>query len=68
MKFGLTDGHLIYATGEEEEKLHVIDPPGIRIHCHALDLDQGPEQLLAAVDRIGQLIRFGARSEAISRA
>jgi 5-methylcytosine-specific restriction enzyme subunit McrC len=46
---GLRNGHLIYAKGNEESAHHVVRHSGIEILCHALDLAQGPEQLLAQV-------------------
>lgn len=50
MKFGLSEGHLVYARGEEDVKSYVIDPPRVTIHCHALNLDQTPDLLLADMD------------------
>lgn len=50
LKFSLAEGHLVYARGEEDVKTYVIDPPNVAIHCHALNLDQSPRQLLADVD------------------
>lgn len=56
LKFGLTEGHLVYAKGEEDVKSYVIDPPNVTIHCHALNLDQTPEQLLSDVDLLAARI------------
>ncbi|MGY3380872.1 5-methylcytosine-specific restriction enzyme subunit McrC [Arthrobacter sp. TE12231] len=56
LKFGLTEGHLVYAKGEEDVKTYVIDPPRVAIHCHALNLDQPPNQLLAEVDLLAARI------------
>jgi 5-methylcytosine-specific restriction enzyme subunit McrC len=50
VKFGLSEGHLVYAKGEDDVQSHVIDPPNVTIHCHALSLDQTPELLLADMD------------------
>lgn len=56
LKFGLTEGHLVYARGEEDVKTYVIDPPNVAIHSHALNLDQSPKQLLADVDLVAARI------------
>ncbi|MFC7847158.1 McrC family protein [Arthrobacter sp. NPDC057388] len=56
LRFRLTEGHLVYARGEEVLKSYVIDPPGVTIHCHALNLDQTPEMLLADVDLLADRI------------
>jgi 5-methylcytosine-specific restriction enzyme subunit McrC len=50
LRFGLSDGHLVYARGEEDVKSYVIDPPGVTVHCHALNLDQAPDLLLADIE------------------
>lgn len=46
---GLRTGHLVYARGNEEPTRHVVRGTGIEIVCHALDLDQSPEALVAEV-------------------
>jgi 5-methylcytosine-specific restriction enzyme subunit McrC len=46
---GLRTGHLVYARGNEEATRHVVRGAGVEIVCHALDLDQPPDALLAAV-------------------
>ncbi|WP_427005696.1 McrC family protein [Pseudarthrobacter sp. H2] len=49
VKYELKDGHLVYAKGEEDPKSYVVNPPDVTIHCHALNLDQAPEALLASI-------------------
>jgi 5-methylcytosine-specific restriction enzyme subunit McrC len=58
---GLRSGHLVYAAGNEEPARHVVRQAGVEIICHALDLGQTPDELLAelrilaeriAVDRV----------------
>lgn len=49
----LTDGHLVYARGEEQACVHEIRNSPIRIHCHTLDLNAAPRDLLVQVDHIG---------------
>jgi len=44
---GLRTGHLVYAAGNEEAARHVVRQAGIEIVCHALDLGQAPDTLLA---------------------
>jgi 5-methylcytosine-specific restriction enzyme subunit McrC len=46
---GLSDGHLVYAKGNEPHAAHRIRNAGITIHQHALDLDQPPGALLAEI-------------------
>ena len=52
---GLTDGHLVYAKGNETPTSHVVRRSGVVIHCHAIDLSLPPQHLL---DRINELARF----------
>lgn len=49
---GLGEGHLIYAKGNGPHAAHRVRRSGITLHQHALDLDQPPAVLLAAVDSI----------------
>jgi 5-methylcytosine-specific restriction enzyme subunit McrC len=46
---GLRVGHLVYAAGNEEPVRHIVRGAGVEIICHALDLSQPPEELLAEV-------------------
>jgi 5-methylcytosine-specific restriction enzyme subunit McrC len=46
---GLRTGHLVYAAGNEEAARHVIRQAEVEILCHALDLSQPPDTLLAQV-------------------
>jgi 5-methylcytosine-specific restriction enzyme subunit McrC len=43
---GLPEGHLVYARGEAEPRRHRIPGANIEIHCHTLDLQQTPQELL----------------------
>lgn len=54
--YGLTCGHLVYATGGVPMIGHVVRNSGVQIMCHSLDLDQPPEALLADVDRLADQI------------
>lgn len=49
---GLTDGHLVYAQGNEQAREYTVMESGVRIHAHTVDLDLPPEQVL---QRIGSL-------------
>jgi 5-methylcytosine-specific restriction enzyme subunit McrC len=51
---GLPVGHLIYAKGEGEPRRYRIPGANVEIHCHTLDLQQTPQEL------IGQLRRLAA--------
>ena len=46
---GLRTGHLVYARGNEESTRHVVRGAGVEIVCHALELDQSPDAILAEV-------------------
>lgn len=49
---GLSEGHLVYAEGNEEAVAHVVRGGGVTIHCHTLDLSAPPEQLLRQVSAL----------------
>jgi 5-methylcytosine-specific restriction enzyme subunit McrC len=53
---GLTDGHLIYAKGNEEGRVHTVQNAGITIHCKALDLGLKPAALLKQVDQLSRVV------------
>ncbi len=46
---GLSEGHLIYARGNEEPRVHGIAGTNVRLHCHTLDLTDTPQGLLRQV-------------------
>lgn len=49
---GLREGHLIYAKGNEEGRVHTVQRSGITVHCRALDLGLGTTALLRQVDQL----------------
>lgn len=53
---GLPAGHLVYAAGNEQPARHVVREAGTTIVCHALDLNQAPGALLAAVQSLADKI------------
>lgn len=53
---GLSEGHLIYAKGNEEGRLHTVRNAGITIHCKALDLGLKPAALLRQIDQFSRAI------------
>lgn len=55
-RFGLTDGHLIYARGVNRPQSHRIVGSEVNIHCHSIELNQEPEELLSSVEEIGSRI------------
>jgi 5-methylcytosine-specific restriction enzyme subunit McrC len=57
---GLCDGHLVYARGYGPSATHRVRHAGIRIHQHALALEQSPDELLAAITSIARLMVEGA--------
>ena len=53
---GLSNGHLVYAKGNEDPARHVVCHSGIEIFCHAVDLGQPPGVLLAQMnDLVGRI-------------
>lgn len=54
---GLCEGHLVYAKGNEDERVHTVQRAGVRIHVHTLDLAQRPEALLHQVADLAQTLR-----------
>ena len=60
---GLNEGHLIYAKGNEEGRVHTVQQAGITIHCRALDLGLGPTDLLRQVDQLARVLSYAARWE-----
>jgi 5-methylcytosine-specific restriction enzyme subunit McrC len=53
---GLKVGHLIYATGNEDAVHHVVHGADVEIICHALDLSQPPEELMADIRELSRNI------------
>jgi 5-methylcytosine-specific restriction enzyme subunit McrC len=53
----LPAGHLVYVKGNAPHTAHHIRNTGIRIHQHALDLDQPPDNLLNEIARIAAVLR-----------
>ncbi|WP_063786014.1 McrC family protein [Streptomyces sp. MMG1533] len=56
---GLPAGHLIYAKGNEPQALHTVRGTGTAIIQHALELDEEPSRILAAVERIAACMAVG---------
>jgi 5-methylcytosine-specific restriction enzyme subunit McrC len=56
---GLRDGHLIYARGDATHAAHLVRNTAVRIHQHALDLDQDPDHLLAEIETIALTMTTG---------
>jgi 5-methylcytosine-specific restriction enzyme subunit McrC len=57
-------GHLIYAKGNEEPVRHVVRSAGTEIICHALDLSQPPDMLLAEARTLARHIHDKSRRSA----
>ena len=53
---GLNRGHLIYAKGSEEPAHHIVRKSGIEIICHAIDLGEPPQALLAQMSGLAAKI------------
>ncbi len=56
----LGEGHLVYAKGYEQPARHEVRNSGVRITCHALDLQAIPTDLLAQIDAIAAVLRVDA--------
>lgn len=52
----LTDGHLIYAEGNEDTVTHEIRNTEVTIHAHTLDLSAAPAALLAQIDQLAGVL------------
>jgi 5-methylcytosine-specific restriction enzyme subunit McrC len=55
---GLRSGHLVYAHGNEEPTRHLVRGAGVEVVCHALDLDQTSDALLAEVRELAATIYY----------
>lgn len=64
---GLRDGHLIYAKGNEEGRIHKVQRAGITIHCRALDLGLEPTDLLRQVDQMAAAVAYDAAAQPPAR-
>ena len=53
---GLRSGHLVYAKGDEKPVRHVVRRSGIEIFCHAVDLNQPPDELLVQMSDLAERI------------
>jgi 5-methylcytosine-specific restriction enzyme subunit McrC len=53
---GLQNGYLVYAKGNENPAHHIVRRSGIEIFCHAVDLDQPPDDLLAQMSDLAERI------------
>lgn len=47
---GLPVGHLVYAKGYEDARVHTVRRAGVRIIAHTLDLEADPSDLLRSVE------------------
>lgn len=59
---GLSDGHLVYAKGNEDQVRHRVRGVGVELHCHTLDLEATPGKLLAQVDGLASVMAEHARA------
>lgn len=58
----LTEGHLVYAKGNENPITHEIRNTAVTIHTHTLDLVSSPQALLAQVDKLAGLLASAGES------
>lgn len=54
--FGLSEGHLVYAKGNEPTRTHIVRGSAVAIHCHTLDLALPPAELLIQIDQLASTI------------
>jgi 5-methylcytosine-specific restriction enzyme subunit McrC len=64
---GLPVGHLVYAAGNEAPAHHVVRESGVEVICHALDLSQPSDSLLAQVNDLAGRINVSNASAVTSR-
>jgi 5-methylcytosine-specific restriction enzyme subunit McrC len=64
---GLSEGHLVYAKGNEPVSVHTVQKVGVAIHCHALDLALRPADLIRQVDRLAASFSAGPGADAPGR-
>lgn len=55
----LDEGHLIYAKGNEVAQTHHVRGSGIRVVTHTVDLEKGPDELLAEISELAALLHSG---------
>lgn len=63
---GLSDGHLVYAKGNEAIRTHVVEASGVTLHCHTLDLGLAPSELLKQVNSLAKSVVAAAPYRRIS--
>jgi 5-methylcytosine-specific restriction enzyme subunit McrC len=62
---GVTEGHVVYAKGNEDALVHSVVGTDVTIHCQTLDLSLPPPLLIAQVEGLAeQLARRALRLEA----
>lgn len=55
---GLPAGHLVYAKGSEDARIHCVQNAGVTITAHVLDLEVAPDLLIAEVESLaGEMVR-----------
>lgn len=59
---GLAEATLVYADGPPEQRVHTVDPPGVRLRVEHLDLAEPPALLLGRVGGIAADIRKSAEA------
>lgn len=57
----LSEGHLVYAKGNEPAVAHQLRGSGVLVTCHALDLARETRALLDQVDDIAHAVTAGSR-------
>lgn len=52
----LSDGHLVYAKGNADQRLHTVRHANVTIHAHTLDLAAAPAALLEQIDGLAAIV------------
>lgn len=61
MRLGLSDGHLVYVSGDEDT-VHVPSPSGaVRLHRHVLDISVSPGELRARLAALADAVLHAGR-------
>lgn len=62
-RLGLRHGHLVYAAGEVQPIAHRIEGADITVHCHAVDLDGTPDEVLSRIGVIATRVADSSAQE-----
>ncbi|MFF3738216.1 McrC family protein [Streptomyces sp. NPDC002566] len=56
VRLGLTDGHLVYASGRADVVRVPVGGGEVRLHRHVVDLNQSPQQMNRSIDGLARAV------------